>query len=282
MKSSINRIRRELADIAIGLDGSISQFYWGDLNEAMNQDTLLYPLMCSYFSNPSLRKVQTQMQLTIILTDLLYKDKSNLESIESDLFQTCRSIFNVLERSKRWQTLGRVDSCSVQKFQDSPQGKDEVAGYAMTFQFIARDSDSICDIPMFDYDFDAVYESTCPPVHIYKSGALIDIAPAGTDYVIIPDPCSDGTINILNSDSDIIKSVEVPSGGIVDTQINDTAIKVRNSDGTIVATQVSLGGAVSADVEIPDTDYQIEVNGVLKDSFSLPTLDPSDITIELL
>lgn len=94
--------------------------------------------------------------------------------------------------------------------------------------------------------------------------------------------CANGTVNILNSNSDLIKSVSIPSGATVSTQINDTAIKVRNTDGEIVATGISLGGAVSTDVELPDTDYQIEVDGILKDSFNLSTLSSNDITIELI
>ena len=74
------------------------------------------------------------------------------------------------------------------------------------------------------------------------------------EYCRIKSACPDGTLNILNSNSELIKSVNVGSGQTESTQINDTAIKVRNTNGDIVATQISLGGAVSADIEVNDTD----------------------------
>ena len=184
MKTSVNILRRELAEIQQA-HGQLKNgsFVWGDLEFAMSGDSKQYPLTCAYFPTANILNNQTSIPLTIVVCDLVYKDQSNLEQVESDLMQVCRDLFNILNRSKRWNNLARVDSCSASKFK-APHSSDEVAGYAITFQLIVRDSNSICDIPVFNYDFDAVYGSTCSPVHIYNSIELIESVPSGTDYVI--------------------------------------------------------------------------------------------------
>lgn len=190
MKTSINILRRELAEIqqAHGQlkDGS---FVWGDMESAMKGDSKNYPLTCAYFPTANILNNQTSIPLTIVVCDLVYKDQSNLDQVESDLMQVCRDFFNILNRSKRWNNLCRVDSCSATKFK-APHASDEVAGYAMTFQLVLRDSGCVLDIPVFNYDFDNVFNSTCPDVHIYNSVELLATVQAGVDYVL-----EDTTIN---------------------------------------------------------------------------------------
>jgi len=100
-------------------------------------------------------------------------------------------------------------------------------------------------------------------------------------YPVVPIPpsCQDGTVNILNSADGLIKTVTVGSGQTEETYINDTAILVRNSNDDVVATQISLGGAVSADVPIPDTTYNFVLDGVTY-SETLPT--GADHTINII
>jgi hypothetical protein len=116
------------------------------------------------------------------------------------------------------------------------------------------------------FNFDTYADSQCC--------ALID--------TFTPPTCADGTLNILNSSDGLIKSVEVASGSVDETYINDTAIFARNSNADIVATAVSLGGAVSADVDIPDTTYDIYLDGVFKETVTLPTLANEDLNIILV
>lgn len=92
-----------------------------------------------------------------------------------------------------------------------------------------------------------------------------------------PDVCLDGLAIALNSDGDEIKRWTVPSGEEVSEYINDTAIRVRNSNDDIVATDVSLAGALGIDVALPDTNYIINYGGT-STSFDLPTLADEIIT----
>ena len=91
------------------------------------------------------------------------------------------------------------------------------------------------------------------------------------DTTVLP-TCADGTVNILNSNDELIKTVTVGSGQTTETYINDTAIFVRNSNDEIVVTQVSLGGAVSADIELPDSQYDIYIDGIFIETQFKPTL----------
>ena len=96
-----------------------------------------------------------------------------------------------------------------------------------------------------------------------------------------PIVCANGTVNILNSADELIKSVEVGSGQTEEAYINDTAIKVRNTNGDIVATQISLGGAVSAEVELPDTVFNVNYGGTTT-TVSIPTLADETINFNFL
>jgi hypothetical protein len=248
MRKTINQINQELKAIADGMP-QIHTYAWKDFLRAYKEEEVNYPLMCAYYPSGALLDNQTDIQLTIVISDKIYKDWSNLNDVESDTLGICRSIFNVINRSTRWQRIGRVLSCNVTKFIE--RGGDEVAGHTMVFQFRMRDSNSLCDIPIFDYDFDSVYESTCQPVLIFKDGILIDTVPSGGVYEYFSDTCENATVQ--NSDNSY--SDTVASGGTL--VLPD--ITVTDSDGTTY-TQPAVTD-VFCTIPDPCEDATVTVNG---------------------
>jgi hypothetical protein len=91
---------------------------------------------------------------------------------------------------------------------------------------------------------------------------------------VIPPNCLNGTAQALNSLGQVIATWTVPSGGTATQNISDTAIVARNSNLDIIGSSISLAGALNADVNIADTTYNIYLDGVFKQSVTLPTLDP--------
>jgi hypothetical protein len=204
MKKTINQIRVELSKLSLA-HAQINSFFWGDFLRAYKESELDYPLSCCYYPTANLYTNQTEIPITIIICDKIYKDWSNLNDVESDTLKICRDLFNVINMSQTWQLLGRVQSCTVTKFVE--RGGDEVAGHQMQINFRIRDKSGICDLPIFGYDFDQDFTTGCEPVLIFKDGLLIDTVPSGGIYEYFSDVCEDARVrNSDNSYSDVVES----------------------------------------------------------------------------
>jgi hypothetical protein len=231
MKLSVNQLRLELADIQSS-HLMLHTFFWGDFARAVNEETINYPLMASYYPSASILDNQTSIPITIVLADKIYTDYSNLNDVESDTLQYCRHIFNIMNKSKRWQLLGRVESCSVTKFIES--NADICAGHIMTVNFMLRDSNSICDLPMSGYDFDQVIGSSCLPVQIYRNGVLVDTIESGGMYSYITDAF---TYTIKNTALTTLYSGDVTSN--LNVTIQDSTAVLKDTTGDIISTTTS-------------------------------------------
>ena len=192
MIKSVNQIRLELAEIQSD-HLQISSFYWGDFLTAYKENELNYPLMGAFYPSGSFLRNQTQIQLTIYVADKLYDSWSNLNEVESDTLQICRDIFQVINSSTRWQSIGRVQSCSVTKFID--KGGDGVAGHQMVFQFAIRDREGICNLPMVDYYFDQIAGSVCYAAIVENSDASYQNTVASGGTLVLPDTTIDFVVD---------------------------------------------------------------------------------------
>jgi hypothetical protein len=244
MKLSVNQLRLELADIQSS-HLMLHTFFWGDFARAVNEETINYPLMASYYPSASILDNQTSIPITIVLADKIYTDYSNLNDVESDTLQYCRHIFNIMNKSKRWQLLGRVESCSVTKFIES--NADICAGHIMTVNFMLRDSNSICDLPMSGYDFDQVIGSSCLPVQIYRNGVLVDTIESGGMYSYITDAF---TYTIKNTALTTLYSGDVTSN--LNVTIQDSTAVLKDTTGDIISTTNILAEG-SQDIVAPDS-----------------------------
>ena len=240
MKISVNQLRLELADIEQS-HLQLNTFFWGDFPRAVNEENINYPLMASYFPNAGFLDNQTTLPITIVIADKIYNDYTNLNDVESDTLQICRDVFNIMNKSTRWQLLGRVESCSLTKFIES--NADVCAGYVMTVNFTLRDSNSICDLPMSGYDFDQVIGSSCLPVQIYRNGVLVDTVASGGTYSYTTDAF---TYTIKNTALTTLYSGNVTAN--LNVTIQDAT--VENSDASYSASILAEGSLVLPDVTI--------------------------------
>ena len=240
MKISVNQLRLELADI---LEGhlQLNTFFWGDFPRAVNEENINYPLMACYYPSAGLLDNQTTLPITIVIADKIYDDYTNLNDVESDTLQYCRDVFNIMNKSTRWQKLGRVESCSVTKFIEG--NADVCAGHIMTVNFTLRDSNSICDLPMSGYDFDQVIGSSCLPVQIYRNGVLVDTVASGGTYSYTTDAF---TYTIKNTALTTLYSGNVTSN--LSVTIQDAT--VENSDASYTASILAEGSLVLPDITV--------------------------------
>jgi len=114
---------------------------------------------------------------------------------------------------------------------------DDLSGYQGDFEIEIDFDNNVCDVPIESF---LTQSSTCPSVTIYDGdGNIIEYVDAGGSYV-----CSGGGVcldaNVTNSNSTYSQSV-----------------------------------ASGSTLTLPDTTYDIYVNGVLNATTTLPTLDNS-------
>ena len=241
MKISINKFRAEFKTLIDAME-MVNDFYWKDLLRAQSESICKYPLVTAHYATAGIRINQDQIQLEINVCDKIYSDwNENLNDVESDTLNIQRQIFNAMQ-SPRWKQLGRIESASVRKF--IADSKDYVAGHTMTLTFLLRDLNGTCDLPIFDYDFGIVGSGGGNSVTVFNSDGSYSVIVDCGGELSLPDI----TYSVVNSASDVI--------------LNDTVPSVNNISATL-----------------PDTTYNIFVNGVLNQSFSIPTLANEIINI---
>lgn len=215
MKTTKNKIRQELKAIA-DAHGMVNSFFWGDPIRAWKENIINYPLVCCWSDSGSLANNTTDLQFQIVVMDKHYKDwKKNINDVESDVVQIARHFFNVINKSPRWQKIGKLTSnVNIQSFRDDTG--DEVAGVQATFNLKLRDSSGLCDLPIFGYDYgsngggDVVCLDATFLVE-YENGTLIESGtiPSGGDRVVtVPNPpvVGDVTVNINGDEWGVFES----------------------------------------------------------------------------
>lgn len=269
MKKSINQLRVELAQIQQS-HLQLNDFFWGDFLRSYKENGLNYPMMGAFYPSGSLLLRQTQIQLTIWVCDKIYEDWSNLNEVESDTLQICRDIFNTINHSTRWNLIGKVQSCTVTKFIE--RGGDCVAGHQMVFQFLLRDSESICGLPMPDYDFEqSVGAGGCAPVQIYKDGVLVATLDPGSIYDYFSD-----VVTIKDTDNNTLYEVT----GTATQTIQDSTVTIKNTANTTIHTVTLLaeqtGSQTIADTTVSNSDDTYTVSVLAEGSLELPDITVSN------
>jgi hypothetical protein len=257
MIKSPNQLRLELSEIATD-HLQINDFFWGDFLRAYKENELNYPLMGAFYPSAGFLKNQTSIQLTVYVADKLFDSWSNLNEVESDTLQVCRDIFQIINSSVRWQSIGRVDSCSVTKFID--KGGDGVAGHQMVFNFMLRDRDGICNIPIENYDFDQVAGSVCYAAIVENSDASYQATVASGGTLVLPNT----SVVLKNSALTTISTTSLPSS--VSGNITAPDGTAKNSDNSY-----SVSVPSGATVTMPDINFT--------DSNGITTQVPSNIDI---
>jgi hypothetical protein len=149
MINSVNQFEQEVRELCLAM-GTVTDFYWGDLHGAVADKKQNFPLACSFFTAGSLNRHSTVITWKLEICDKVYGDESNIDEVISDTMLTCRKLYNIINKSGRWQRIGKIQSATFAKFK--AKSTDILAGHSITFQFALRTSSSFCDAPIFDYN----------------------------------------------------------------------------------------------------------------------------------
>ena len=110
-------------------------------------------------------------------------------------------------------------------------------------------------------------------------------------WEVVSDPCADATYTIKDREENILYSGSIGSGDDLQQYIENTTVEVNDNSFADVTAQGSIniqvvntentqkGSKVGIAWLLPDTNYNIYVNGVLDQSFSVPTLKAETINI---
>ena len=253
MKKSINQLKIELKEIAEA-HLQVNSFYWGDIIDATHQTAIQYPLMNCYYPNGSFNFNTSVVQIVIEVGDKLYKDSSNLNDVESDTLQMIRDVYQIINKSVRWKTFGKVQNATYNKFKWSTA--DEIAGHRLTVNFALRDSSGVCDLPLVGYDYDGdgdVPAGGCPSVTVINSDMSFDVDVTAGDILQL----ADITYDIKNSEgTTIVSGSEVAQSNVAATAPD---ITITDSDGTPTVFPSGKNfvciPAADATVENSDTTY---------------------------
>jgi hypothetical protein len=218
----------------------LNSFFWGDLHRAYGEggaangtDEVQYPIMCCYEapSGGNMARLLTGVSLIIVVADKTFKDYTSLDDTTSDTLQCCRDIHNTLKRSPRWRQILTVRSASVSRFID--KGDDMITGHILQLQADLKDSESYCNLPMGDYDFEGETDPLvpCAPSTIVNSTAtyLQDVDSGATFQ--LPD-----VTNIDTDGSPVVTPAQTPF--VCSTP---TGIAYRNIRGTGQWTSYRVG-----------------------------------------
>jgi hypothetical protein len=187
MKSTLNQLNVELQAIA-DAHLQVNTYYWGDFLNAINASTVTYPLMCIFVTGNGFEKNTIPLTINVIIADKFYKSgrEGNLNDTESDTLQVVRDVYEVIKNSPRWQNLGKVTGSTANKFLE--KGADESAGWVLTIQFTLYDNQSICDLPMIGYDFEAQSDmQVCADVIIINSDGTFSYTASSGETYTLPD-----------------------------------------------------------------------------------------------
>jgi hypothetical protein len=277
MNVTINQIRQEMTTL-VQAHEMVNSFFWGDFHRAYNEKDQFYPLVCSYLSDGSMNTNLTQMQLVVIVCDKTFKGFENLNDTESDTVTVARHLFNVIKQSPRWNALLRVNSATLSKFIENT--RDEVAGVILTINVDVKQSRSLCDLPLDNYDFDGTFVGNqCEPVLIVNSNQTFTFSAASGTIVELPDtpvtvfdqdgnelgngllpsvtggnidvisvPCADANFVVEYADGTPIQNGTIPSGGfemVVVPNCENATYNLDNSEGSTLF----LGSIPSGDNE---------------------------------
>lgn len=218
MNVTVNQLRQEMTTL-VQAHEMVNSFFWGDFHRAYNEQTPLYPLVCSYLTYNTMLDNMSNDNLVIIICDKTYKDYSNLNDTESDCKQVARHLFNVIRQSPRWNALLRVNSATMSKFIDNTS--DEVAGVILTLNVNLKSSRSLCDLPLDNYSFDGDFEGNdCEPVLIVNSNQTFVFSAASGTIVELPDT----PVLVVDQDDNELGNGSVASvtGGTIQVQIDPT------------------------------------------------------------
>ena len=151
MDKTLNQIKKEFTEIA-NEHRQISSFFWGDFVDAINRDSVDYPLLVATVQPGSMDDESISFNVQLVICDKYNEsDYSQVDEIHSDCLQICNDIRITLKQYRFEDYLSIEGSISTDPFIN--RGADMTAGWTMNIALNIYDAEDWCAIPYDNYDF---------------------------------------------------------------------------------------------------------------------------------
>lgn len=262
---TLNQVQAQLREIATNHQ-QINTFGWGELPELGKSSDVVYPLMWVVQQPSNVDGNNLRLRYKIVFADLVLKDISNEDEVLNDQMQIALDVVAQLNHPDyEWQFENKGS------FENFYNEYDDIAtGWVLDCELIIDSPYNRCAIP---FNPSPTPETEIGFVTIYDTDGItvVDRVSNNGYYVLTGGTCVDATVE----NSDLTYTNTVASGGTL--VLDDIQIDVNNSETNVLTW--FYPSAVNTTITLPDTDYNIYVDGILQTSFSLPTLKDETINI---
>jgi len=275
MERTIIQLKSDFEEFA-NAHFQVNEFFWGDFLDAISRDAVKYPMMVCTLQPSQIGDSYTGVDLQVIVCDKYSKqDYSMIDEVHSDMYRVLKDVDIALKQFRFQEYLDLETDLSTEPFIN--RGKDVTAGWAGIFRLRIHDYEDRCAIPQSGFDFEG---STLPS----------------------PPTCDDATVEIKDTDNNILYTITAPSGDLLEQIISDGVVSLENSLGTTLdsvnvlaqgtgvltapnAAVTNSTGSYNENVPsggsltLPDITFVVNVNGTLNQTVTLPSQENNTINI---
>ena len=242
-------------DLASQNHAQIKGFNFGKDWEIAASEQEKYPLLWIDVTDSNIEGSVMTVSILMKVVDIQQQDRGNERDTLSDTLSISQDIYALLS-DQTYQDYFIIQYASpLTPIREALT--DLVNGWQMQLDFSFMQDRNRCQVPTNDIPYPPT--ASCAAANLLLNGEQFLTVPSGDEENII----------LLNQDNEPITPISVVGPVItVDTQTGGASVEITNSNNTYSAT------ATPPTFVLPDTDYDIYVNGVFQASTSLPTLAP--------
>lgn len=245
---SIKQLIKEVEAICTA-HAQVKSFHYGEVARVLNQFDIEYTTVIMNVVRSGVNRDSNDISIELLVLDKTTATPNDqiLLDVENTTYRIIRDIVNTIGYSTRWRLFSDLlAQGTTQKIYDTTA--DKVSGHSLSLTLKMYSDESICDLPMFDYDFDQ-------PIPVEECDVLAIVQNSeGTPIVskIVTD--SDNLINIPDiqfTDSDGTTTSQPSGVDLVCTPQNPCADATVSNSNDSYSTTVASGG----NLELPDIDF---------------------------
>ena len=213
MDVSLKQLINEVEDLC-NAHAQIESFHYGDTLSLLQHGSIDYITCLMNVARSPMGNAQTTFSIELLILDrVITGDDENKLNSENITHSIVRDLINVIGYSTRWRTFSDfTTNAPSQKYYD--EFADAVTGWGVTIDLQVYNSNGICDLPVFDYDFNQPPpEEVCEPVTVTDSDGTTETeVPSGGSFncTVIPDslyyPTKTGNSSFISGDDGITQT----------------------------------------------------------------------------
>lgn len=216
-----------------------------------------YPLLWARVGSAAINGKTLSLNISLYIIDILSDDYSNEKDIMSDTLSIAQDVVAMLQDPALSGDLVIGENIILEPlFEELP---DKVNGWRVDVPIELSYLSNRCQVPS---DWNITPTPSCEPSIVELNGQPFLILPSGSETNVLLKDTNNNTVTPI---SVIGTTITIPASG---------SVILTNSDASYTNTIAAPSTFV-----LPDTEYEVYVDGNLQASFSVPTLKDETINI---